>query len=84
MDIDFFEAEHREDEEVISYPVLAKWKTSGAVYLFTANTSGILVSDPGGLHSIGEVLEGDLVGLSSRPQDWEILPPGSSVTFLQE
>lgn len=63
-----------------SYPYLAKFKgSSKAVYWMTALGCGIKISGNG-----KRVVGTYTTDLNTNPDNWEVLPKGTSFTFTQE
>ncbi|MDJ1139649.1 hypothetical protein [Marinicella marina] len=80
MDIDLHVEEGVRVEDNI-YPLLAKFN-GNQVWLVVSGTQGVLLYDSQGYGEIGYF--SNFLDFGEDSRNWEILPPGSSVTFLQE
>ena len=80
MDIDLY-IEERKRIKGNTYPLLARF-IGGQVWLVVSATQGVLVDDPKGYRERGYF--SNTLDFECTMKNWEILPPGSSVTFLEE
>lgn len=65
----------------MSFPLLAKWRTSGLVVLFTSRKEGTAVAGSA-LSLLGDF--SDSWESCTNTEKWEILPKGSQVILTQE
>lgn len=63
----------------LSYPVFAKYKSTGEIYMFLSESESVIIKhdDPTSVFTYA----GDTLPVSSS--DWEILPDGYSITLTQ-